>query len=416
MDLSYEALKKYEFSVHDPVTKVLIPVNNSVDSRIGQFALSHSLSASGIDQLLDLLNDPEIRTSELTFKSGADFERIATKHREKLRRRPSKSALGFPPVVLEGVIDAMRLQMGSFVDAVAHNDHRANEDQEKRIVFRKMIRSLRNMSLVHSSWVPFVRSLLHMRYCCTNGTIPTQRIPSWQVAFAIRELVVDYNWDEDSSLRSLNRLLGYLPNLRSLSISMTNYEAGKYKDSMRLVIVTIGRLTNLEVLLFPIWSQPLSFDESQANDNVPYLFELCVALSNLKKLTVLWLSGLQCSKVAAETQVTEKLKKSKAPNLKTLVLNIPPHPLHLPGHFLHWIVHSQERPSLENLIITPDCRPNNVDATIACSNGPGLSSLKRLFLHPSGGTLYDVIYPSAQDMEAIYLRFLKDGLPKRLPP
>lgn len=60
MDLSYEAPRKYDFSIHDPVTNILIPVRNSVESRIGQFALSHGLSATGFDQLLELLNDSEI--------------------------------------------------------------------------------------------------------------------------------------------------------------------------------------------------------------------------------------------------------------------------------------------------------------------------------------------------------------------
>lgn len=413
MDLSYEALRKYEFSIHDPVTKILIPVRNSVDSRIGQFALSHGLSASGFDQLLELLNDPDIRTAELTFKTGADLERLAAKHRKNLQHRTPNSTSGFPLVVLEGVIDTMRLEMGTFVGAVASNDHLATAYQEKRIEFRKLIRSLRNMSLVHRSWLPLVHSLLHMRYCCTNGTIP--RKPSRPVALAIRELAVDYNWGEDSSLRLLNNLLLHLPNLRSLSIGMTNYASGKYEESMRLVIGTIGRLTNLEVLLFPIWRAPELHYGSQENESTPYLFELCEALSNLKRLSTLWLSGLQCSKVVAETQLTEKLRNLKAPNIKTLILNTPHHLLSLPGHFLHWIIHSQDSPSLENLIISPDCLPNNADITIACSNGPGFSNLKRLFLASSGGTVYNAVYPLAQNIEVLYLNMIKDELPKRLP-
>lgn len=116
MDSSHEAHKKSDFSIYDPVTKILIPVNNYVDSRIGQFAFSHSLSATSFDQLLGLLNDRDIRTSELTFNSGADFESLTAKYRGK----PPNPSMGFPLVVLEGVMDAMRTEMGSFVGAVAN--------------------------------------------------------------------------------------------------------------------------------------------------------------------------------------------------------------------------------------------------------------------------------------------------------
>lgn len=417
MDLSYEALRRYDFSIHDPVTKNLIPVRNSVESRIGQFALSHGLSATGFDQLLELLNDSEItgRMSELTIKSGKDFERIVANHTEKLERRPSNYAMNFPLVVLECVIDAMRLEMGSFVAAVALHNRRTSPHPEYRLKFGSLTYNLRNMSLVHRSWVPYVHSLLHMRYWRTNETLPKR--PSPPVASAVRELMIDYTWDEDRSLQSLSTLLGNLPNLRSLSIGMTDYEAGKYEESMRLVIGTIGKLKNLEVLLFPtwgVWSPPES-DGSHTMVNTPYLFDLCEALSNLKRLSVLWLSDLQCSKAAAETQLTEKLKNLKAPNLKTLVLNIPPRALPLPGHFLHWIIHSPERPSLENLIISSDCLPDNADVTTACGNGPGLCNLKRLHLTSCSGSVYDVIYPLAQDLQFLQLSIVSDGLPKRLP-
>lgn len=414
MNLSPDAHKEYDYSIYDSGTKLLIPVNNYVDSRIGQFAFSHNFSATSFNQLLELLNDRDIRISELTFKSGADFERLIAKYREKLQHRTPDSSIGFPLVVLEGVMDAMRLEMGPFVVAVADSDLLRHEARVASKEFRNLLRTLRNMSLVHRSWVPLAHSLLHMRHCCKDGTIP--KIPSWPVASAIRELIVEYNWDKESSLRSLNILLGRLPNLRALSIGMTDYEAGKYKESMHLVLETIGRLTNLEVLLFPNWKAPEPHNGSEAGDSTPYLFKLCESLSKLKKLSVLWLSGLQCSEEAAGTRLTEQLRNLKAPNLKTLVINIPAHPLSLPGHFLHWIIHSQKSPSLENLIISPDCLADNADVTTACINGPGFSNLKHLYLASSSGSIYDAIYPSANNLQALHLNIIRDRLPKQLPP
>lgn len=204
MDLSEKSLRKYEHSIHDPISKVLIPVKTSADSRIGQFALSHGLSSHAFDELLALLEDPEIRGSEITISSGESFFRAVAEHRERLQLKRSVSPLGFSPVVLDGVIEAMRQDMGSFVEAIpGYELDFPNEDASES--FDTLIHTLENMALVHRSWADPVHRLLHMRYYVSGRTIPKPPPPR-TVAAAIRELAVDYEWREsNASLWSADR-------------------------------------------------------------------------------------------------------------------------------------------------------------------------------------------------------------------
>lgn len=412
MDLSESSLRKYEHSVHDPISKVLIPVRTPADSRIGQFALSHGLSSHAFDELVTLLEDPEIRGSEVTISSGESFFSAVAEYRERLllKRPVSGSPLGFSPIVLDGVIEAMRQDMGSFVEAVpGYELDFQNEDASE--AFNTLIHTLQNMALVHRSWVDPVHRLLHLRYCVSGSTLPKAPPPS-AVAVAIRELAVDYGWGEsNASLWALTALLKHLPNLRSLSIGKMTLKHAQSTVTTRALFKTIGTLSNLEVLLFPYWRPHTAVHRMQVYTFLP----LCNALSNLKKLSVLWLSHLQSANENPKRLHLDNLRNWQPPMLKTLVINAPLHPNSLPGTFIRWINdHPHAQPSLETLIVSPD-RGSDVDpATVLdLGNGPGFSKLKCVY---TNRIVYNAILPTAQDVKVLCLSMVGDRLPGRLPP
>lgn len=409
MDLSEKSLRKYEHSIHDPISKVLIPVKTSADSRIGQFALSHGLSSHAFDELLALLEDPEIRGSEITISSGESFFRAVAEHRERLQLKRSVSPLGFSPVVLDGVIEAMRQDMGSFVEAIpGYELDFQNEDASES--FDTLIHTLGNMALVHRSWADPVHRLLHMRYYVSGRTIPKPPPPR-TVAAAIRELAVDYEWREsNASLWSLTDLLKHLPNLRALSIAKMTLKHAQSTVTTRALLKTIGSLPNLEVLLFPYWRPHTAVHRMQLHTFLP----LCKALSNLKKLSVLWLSHLQSANENPKRLHPDILRHLQPPMLKTLVINAPLHPTSLPGTFIRWINHPHEQPSLETLIVSPDrCSNIDPDMSLDLGDGTGFSKLERVY---TNRIVYDAILPTTQDVRVLCLSMVEDRLPDRLPP
>ncbi|KAH8113906.1 hypothetical protein DFH11DRAFT_1598112 [Phellopilus nigrolimitatus] len=72
----------YGATVFEPLSETWVPFSNASDARVAQLLLRYSLNISptAIDAVLDILNDPAFKATELTFKRATDIESVIEQH------------------------------------------------------------------------------------------------------------------------------------------------------------------------------------------------------------------------------------------------------------------------------------------------------------------------------------------------
>ncbi|EJD05178.1 uncharacterized protein FOMMEDRAFT_154391 [Fomitiporia mediterranea MF3/22] len=178
-------------------------------------------------QVIDVIIDPQFKSSEVTFKGTLDaFERVSTYRRNMAPgctvERLSSGVV--PPVVLDLVVDTIvqqNIPLGiaaekRWSDALAHNGV-----------------SLRNMSLVHRSWTIIAQRGLRHR-----AIIPCRQIHRFLVNPLcgpwVTEMIIYWTLrPKDEAIRRLYLLEGLLertPNVCSLAF-ITSYDGSESKKA-----------------------------------------------------------------------------------------------------------------------------------------------------------------------------------------
>ncbi|KAH8113903.1 hypothetical protein DFH11DRAFT_1598072 [Phellopilus nigrolimitatus] len=84
----------YGATVFEPLSETWVPFSKASDARVAQLLLRYSLniSSTAIDAVLDILNDPAFRVTELTFKRATDIESVIEQHTHRQIQCPRSSS------------------------------------------------------------------------------------------------------------------------------------------------------------------------------------------------------------------------------------------------------------------------------------------------------------------------------------
>lgn len=239
--------------VHDPESRLLIPVPSRSDQILVQFALNNRLSPAAFNELRNIIEgkDSDLKPDELTIR-GEKYEQDFVSYGSHLpfpeasHRFDSEAAA----VVIDLVVQHLKQEI-SDVDFIGECSTFYRHDARKRALTQT--RSLlASMARVHSTWWSSL-SVLRSRVVLSSQQRLNDLVDHDRVLKNITQLALEgfhergTSFSQDSDVVAL--LLSKVPQLTMFSVNLTRLDILSSEKASSLANA-ISQLTHLKALMF----------------------------------------------------------------------------------------------------------------------------------------------------------------------